>query len=303
MTIIRIDPITRRKLSSVKQLFHRAVQQSALNFNMADRIMSVIIFDLVNESLLRIVISMLDPKSDADQHFHNLLQRADDALKQKGFAPLTNTPTIKHIHGIRNNAQHKTIYPNETDVHDCRIGTNEFLNKVLMDVWGIPLDSISLAEMIRNDDARSTLLDAEEKLVNKQYKEAVKQAAVCLTRVINIMEHEILGRRYKVGVETQMLYTGLAEEVSDIEDRLTNIQEMLGYVILGMDLKNYKRYKRVVGFVTWLWDGKNTPYCPEIDQRTDFNATDAEFVVSYCIDTIVLIESRIGNLSDPFSTT
>lgn len=56
------------------------------------------------------------------------------------------------------------------------------------------------------------------------------------------------------------------------------------------------QYKQIAGHVAFAGDG--TAYYHDMKENID--AKDAEFVVSYCINTVIQIESRVGNIDAPF---
>lgn len=70
------------------------------------------------------------PKTD----FQAIVQQADSELASAGLAPIPDKGKIQHVRTIRNDAQHKAKYPNETDVSDCRTYTRDFLQQIVLNV-------------------------------------------------------------------------------------------------------------------------------------------------------------------------
>ena len=54
-----VDPITRRKLVLVRQLYQQAEKQSSLPHSSVSRIMAIIGFDLTVETLLKAIVGAL----------------------------------------------------------------------------------------------------------------------------------------------------------------------------------------------------------------------------------------------------
>ena len=77
---ISIDPITRKKLIIVKQLYQNAVIKSASRHSIIDRLLSVIGFDLAIETVLRAVVGSLDSSKPPVDGFQSLVQQCDSLL-------------------------------------------------------------------------------------------------------------------------------------------------------------------------------------------------------------------------------
>ena len=77
------------------------------------------------------------------------------------------------------------------------------------------------------------------------------------------------------------------------------MQETLLYLGLGMNYAEYMRYKKIAGDVhlipgVWI----PTTY----NRKKTITRDDAEFVVSYCSETIVQIETIVGDIEVPFES-
>jgi hypothetical protein len=111
---IPLDSITRRKLILARQIYQRALLQAQPRHSYVDRILAVIGFDLTNESILKAIVGVLEPKKNADKDFHGVLQQADNCLVTAQLPGVPNKSKIQHVHDLRNDAQHKAKYPNES---------------------------------------------------------------------------------------------------------------------------------------------------------------------------------------------
>lgn len=90
----------------------------------------------------------------------------------------------------------------------------------------------------------------------------------------------------------------LDSDARQIYQAFERMQEILLYVALGMNYTDYMKYKGIAGQVFFTLDG--TPQ--RIGGKKNPDANDAEFVVAYCTDTVVQIESRVGSLEAPFGS-
>src|SRR5687767_15172485 len=107
---VPLDPITHRKLVLARQIYQRALIQAQLRHSYVDRILAVIGFDLTNESVLKAIVSTLEPRKSTDKDFHGVLQQADSCLTAKDLPAVPDKAKIQHVHDLRNDAQHKAKY-------------------------------------------------------------------------------------------------------------------------------------------------------------------------------------------------
>src|SRR5258705_3876919 len=157
MMTTSVNTITRRKLIVVMELDQEAEKQAALNYSVSNRIMAIIGFDLAIETLLKVIVGEFDKhKSPADK-FPGLLDQCDDLFLKNSLPSLPSRTHVLYMHSLRNDAQHKAKYPNETDVSYCRTYTRDFCQEVIQNTWGLSFAGISPLEWI-NDDILQELL-------------------------------------------------------------------------------------------------------------------------------------------------
>lgn len=299
---VPVDSITHKRLILAKQLFQHAVVQSASQHSTISRILAVIGFDLAVETVLKAIVSALDPSRSAASSFQGLVQQCDRLLPAAGCNPVPDRANIQHVHSIRNDAQHKAKYPNESDVSDCRTYTRDFLRKVLVDLWALDFDSMSLTDIVQNQAVKQFLTDAETALSAANYQQATEHAAAGLTKALNRVETAIVGRLPAFTSGIMLLGTfGDVSSGSDATDAyraLERMQQTLLLVALGLDYGGYMHYRQISGNVTFTLDG--TPHFSGMQEN--ITASSAEYVVAYCIDTVVQVEACVGDIEAPFGS-
>lgn len=296
---ITVDAITHKKLTLVKQLYQQAVVQSTSLYSVTGRIMSVIGFDIAVETVLKAVVSSLDSSKTPSDNFQGLIQQCDDLLPKAGYNPVPDKANIQHVHSIRNDAQHKAKYPNESDVSDCRTYTRDFLQKIISDVWGLSFERVSLTDVIQHVKVKEFIVNAEIAKSQGDYQQTVKQAAAGLTLALIYVKRAIVGRTPSFA-NAFLMEDSFGKPKSDREvyRAFERMQETLLYVALGLNYADYMRYRQIAGDVRF--GGGLTPHYAGL--KENINANDAEFVVAYCTDKVVQIENHVGNLEAPFGS-
>jgi len=277
---VAADPTTHKKLVLVKQLYQRALVESENRHSVVSRMMAVVGLDLAAEIAIKAMVGALDPSKTPQDNFQALVQSADSSMKKSGVADgLPDKANIQHVHTVRNDAQHKARYPNETEVNDCRTYTRDFLGKITVQVWGLRFERISLADIVAHEKMKDLFNEAEQQLQMGQYGRAVIPAFGALAEALNRVESALVGQMVQM--------SGGLLPGSDW-DTVERMRRTLLSVALGLDYGQLIRFGRMADHV--------------IQNDWQIGADDAEALVAYCIDAVAQIEGRVGDIDAPFQT-
>lgn len=298
---LTLDPITRRKLVLTKQLFQHAVVTSS-HHGTASRILALISFDLSVETALGATISALDPQKTPADGFQSLLQQCDHALQKSSLALLPDKANIQHVHGLRNDAQHKTKYPNESDVSDSRTYVRDFLQKLISQLWNVDFSTLRMAELVQDNKVREFLNQAEEHLEEGKTSESARAAAAGLGWALACVECAVVGGLplFMEGIATTDSFgrPGSSHQSREALRALERMQDTLLYVALGLDYAAYMRCRQIAGTPEFT-DGGSVRF---FTGKQNVEPPEAEFVLAFCTDSVVQIESRVGSLDAPFGS-
>jgi hypothetical protein len=296
-----LDQITLKKLVLIKQLYQRAEIQSFSESNV-DRIMAVTTFDLAIETALKAVIRSLDHSKTPSDGFESFLQQAESLLSKKSAGAVKEIPDrahVKSVHSIRNDIQHEAQVPDKSVVSDCRTYTRDFFQKLILDVWGLSFDKISLTDLIHDEKVKKFLVDAEVALDQEDRKKAVEYAAAGLSWALICVRTAVVGRNQSFArafvIEESPGHQKASKEIYRAFQRM---QETLLFIALGMNYNEYMRYRKIAGNIAFNSGGGYSHF----GMKTPLDANDGEFVVAYCIETVIQIESRTGSLDKPFGS-
>ncbi len=235
---IKPDPIILKKLALVKQIYQRALVSSTSRQNEVGRILSVIEFDLAVETVLKAIIDALDPRSSPkdEKSFPQYVDKAEQLLSNEKLS-LPDKRNIKYVHDIRNYAQHRGQSPSESDVNDCRTYVRDFLHNTTQEVWGLPFEKISLADLIQNAMIKGFLAQAETLLAESSYKEAALAAVMGMTRATDLVKRAILGRVHRPEKQVIVSQGRHQKPSKEIYQTIEETREALTYVALGFGLR------------------------------------------------------------------
>lgn len=245
-----IDDLTRKKLALLKQLYQRGVLQSSSEYSTVNRILSVIVFDLAIENALRTVISTLNTsiRVDDDRTFPKLVQQAKYELQDADLGPIPYESEIKHVHKVRNDAQHNSRYPSEIEVSDSRTYARDFLRKIVWQVWGCSFDSISLVDFVNNQKAREFLARSEAALAQDDYEQCVSNANAGLSWTISKVPRLLIGDSLRLSFwdYTATRYRVTYDSIGPL-GRIPDSDTNLWNLAVGMRKEVFSEFERVYG--------------------------------------------------------
>ena len=296
--VITPDQVTRKKLILIKQMYQRATILSSREHNMVDRIMALVGFDLTVETVLKAAVNSLDAVKTPADSFQGLIDQADKLLGSASMKLVPEKAHIRHVHSLRNDAQHKAKYPNKSDLDDCRIYIRDFLKAFVQDVYGIDFETVSQTELIKHKQIKKHLTDAQDYFKNSDYQKASELANVGLQTTLSYAGRPYVGRSFDYMPDKIMVSDKSKGQKGDpdVTKAFQKIQNTVRHLALGLDYSDKVKFNKIAGFVLFSLGGGHNVY----NMKKDIGEDEAEFVLSFAIDAIIQIENRVGDLEKPF---
>lgn len=297
---IPLDLITQRNLILVKQIYQRAVVQSSSHHSDVDRILSLISFDLANETLLKNAITAVDSRAKIISELNELIKTADDVFRNAvpPILPVPDAQKIRRVRKIRNAAMHDAIYPTAADINDCRTYTRDFLQQLVTNVWGKDFITIKLTDAIQHAEVKEFLVKAEKHLETGKPTDAVIQAKAALQITFDRTGAAITGTLPRDVDALVVSKHRETEQSREMLEAFKGMRDSLVLSVIGLDYASHRRYERITESILIGYYGGG-----KIDAAisgAEPNGDDAEFVVNFTINTVLQIESLVGDIDKPF---
>ncbi|MCE9653247.1 MAG: hypothetical protein K8Q89_09400 [Nitrosarchaeum sp.] len=296
---ISTDSVNLKKLALSKQIFQRGLIHSQSEANV-DKLMAVILFDLSTETVLNAVVTSIDSSKSPSDGFPSLLNQVESLLTSTSLGNIPDRANILRVHNIRNDAQHDARYPNNSEVSDCQTYTRDFLKKIVEQSWGLNFEQISLTDLIQNKKIQTILKEANQALEKKDIQTAINESVTGLEKALNSVGNALVGGStmyFFDNIVTTSSFNGMKGN-----DRITRsfkkMQDTLRFVSLGLDYAKYLKFKSITGQPLFSV-GSEKP-SSFFDQKKDPTINDAEFTVAFAIDSILMIEEKVGDIDRPF---
>ena len=294
-----LDVTTRQKLLVVKQLYQHALVQASRK-TLTAKLFAVIGFDLAVESLLSTVIVSLDSSKSSADNFPGLLQQCEQVLRKEGIGELPDRAHLLQTHAVRNDAQHRARYPNDTEVEDSRTYTRSFLNKLVELMWAVEFETLSLTDLVQHERARTFLNEAEAALQAKDLQTSAFKASAAIHLSLLMVERAIVGQFPRWSTIMMVDSSGKLDkgDSRDAQRSLERMQDILVYLTLGLSYPDFVRFRQIAGEVAFTSDMAAHSY----GRKENLSESEAEFVLSFATESVFSIESAVGNLEQPFGS-
>lgn len=294
-----LDLLTRRKLIVVKQLYQHALLQVSRR-TLTAKLFAVIGFDLAVESLMRTVVTSLDQTKTPADSFPALVQQCEQLLTRESIAEFPERTHVLQSHGVRNDAQHKARYPNDSEVEESRIYTRDFLKKMASAVWSVDFETLSLVDLVQHEKAKGFLKNAEDSLLSKDFRTAAFQASSAVHLCLLMVERAIVGQFPRFSSIMMVDSRGNTDkgDSRDAQRTLERMQDTLVYLALGLNYPDFVRFRQLAGDVVFTYD--MTPHSGGV--KESLSESEAELVLAFAIESVLSMESAVGDIEKPFGS-
>ncbi len=253
-----------------------------------DNMVAIHDFDNTIEFILKIISLHLDigtitGKNLDDIYFSSLASEINIFLKKNYYWPLPYFNEIKNLHKIRNLVQHGSLDP-LTDLKRWRIICTNFFDKVLLKLFNLTRDQISIANLITNTQIKKLYKKAEKYFKEKKYLEAVITAR-------DVFENAL----YYRGLNSNLIFSYLPaylefKEISRythwfFEDLVNDVE----LTKLGIEMGKYNRFKEYIRHIPSEYNVEPSGYT--LMQRP-WNKSDGSFCISFVSDLILKCQTE-----------
>lgn len=255
----------------------------ASKYSHFDKMQSILSLDESIEYLLRIIIYSFDVEANTRKNFdrHGLSELAGEVNKYMKDEFNKNLPyltEIKLIRQARNQVQHAMMNPNLEFKRLANIA-ERFFEKCLDDFFGVKKNELKLSSLIKSNEIKMQLQEAENKIEEEDYLQSV-----ILSR--NAFENALYHKTLYSNLRFNTVPIRLKNKDADIEFcwLINLIKEKLELIDLGVNTHEYKRFKEYIEYIPPKFAKDSSSY--RVLQRK-WNKDDAIFCCSFATQTII----------------
>jgi len=220
---------------------------------------------------------------------------------------------LEDLNRIRVQFKHHAILPNLQELRTLCAVVPSFYSEVCANVLNMDFASISLADLLEDDEVRGHMKKAEGAIASEDYKTALAEAATAFT--VLIQEKDTQPAQYVVhGLELfhrmslsispkwERLPVDLSREVGKLckafEAQINDVKIVVEMLAWGVDLQKYRKFRYLTPRVARAGGGE----VELLFERTHailVNADSANFCFQFVLDTGLRIQEQASRILDP----
>jgi hypothetical protein len=249
-----ISHVTLQSLSFAKYLHYTACEQSRSAELLAAA--SLLMFHDALEMFLQISAEHLNSGSNHPSfmdYWHILSPQLEgQSLPQK--------ESMRRLNKARVSLKHNGTLPSRLDIEAYRAAATNFFAEACPLIFGIPFEDLSLIEYVSSDDVREHLQKAEACSQSGDLSTATDEVAVAYEKLIDSYSQEKTkecNETYSFTSSINLL-SGQRLRLRDpeVQEVLSQMQETIRMLALGIDVKKYMKFKSNLPSVHQTMDGK-----------------------------------------------
>ena len=280
---------TMKLLIKAKHFLEHA-KQHAQKENGFDIMISIHSLDNTIEYLLRIIIKHLEieqitGKTLSTPELMSLFGEIDKFLTDyasfegRGIRlPYKNEITL--LRGLRNNVQHGMVLP-VGELQDFIKYGEKFFEKILSKIFGLTVNEISYSTLVQNDDVKKLLIQAETKINEGFYLEAI----VACRDAFELGQFMLQNRSYHLNKMAAIPH--VKSQSMEFYYYIQSLDEKISIIGTNINASDYRTYSRYVDHIPNEYNANKAGY--SVMQRA-WEKKDAEFCYSFVSQTILLWE-------------
>lgn len=266
-----------RRLAIIKQLYNQGVEQTKRSENLAS--FSILSFHDSVEMLLKLY-----------SEFKNKKEVFSFPKYWDEFPELPLKEQMNSLSLRRKNLKHKGLFPSKLDIDHSKFSTKDFLKESIELIDGIKFDSISLTELVSNNEVRELLKESENQIDKKNYDLILENTAKAFAILIRQYEKKADGNysspfffgedlsfhnSFFMGFDSSELpseFRKLGEFIDKSGESIKQMQFAIKIISLGLDYKKYVLFKYLTPNATFtiggdiiceMWSGHKKEQYPE----------------------------------------
>jgi hypothetical protein len=210
------------------------------------------------EMLMRVITDFLGTKSE--QEFMKFWQSVQD---KTGTVP-PHKGQMERFNKVRTEFKHRGILPNVGVVSDLLPIVESFCKEVAQLFLNLDYDEISLADLIRNNEVREKLKEAESAKARNDVQAALTSLGLAFDALIagatakhrpSLLEYH-WSKPHVTNHEAQQILASLKlDKISEGVDKVTDTVNML---LLGLDPLKFRQFTQVTPIRQHSWSGEVT---------------------------------------------
>jgi hypothetical protein len=220
---------------------------------------------------------------------------------------LTIGESMRALNARRVNLKHKGLIPAKIEIETSRINTKDFLEQNTKTIFLLEFSEVSLFEMIKFDNTRKLLIQAQKYLDNQQFKESTLQSTLAFDALLTEYKKDKTSRlflepfnqkleRYtdRYSTDGLMVRNAVKSSIQIMQARFNKMEKAMEIIALGLDYRKFIKFKHITPEVYHLSDN-SFKFLRE--DELHYDAQGAMFLIDFVLDSALHLQEFEFNLN------
>ena len=203
------------------------------------------------------------------------------------------------LNTLRVNLKHQGIRPDESEIESSRVSTTNFFEKSTPIIFNVDFDRISMTDLVRHIPARECLKEATTFMEQEKFEDALAKIAIAFDQIIEDYESRKASRfgtspfffGKSLGLHSSF-FMGIRESkmkefIDIVKDSIESMQNAMKILSLGIDYKQYVRYRLLVPQISRPLGSRDYFITPSSQRHT---VDECRFCYGFVIDSAIRIQ-------------
>ncbi len=293
---MELTPEIIKRLSFIKYIYEFAREQSKLpppqNF------ISVLMFHDSAELFLHLSAEFLN----VNKKDFKFMEYFTEINKKLIGQVLTQKMAMNTLNKERVSLKHYSLYPNPDNIENHRVNIQNFFEENCHIIFGIKFANISLLDLIKDDEVKKMLREAQNESNSGNYKKSLEFIALAFnTLLINYEETKKNSYKSLFDIGEDLEYLSLfswawlndrggdLDKIGRITETIKEIQKILKILVLNLDSKKYIKFRFLTPIIRYKANGDY--YATRtLGSSKGENSNDVKFCMNYVIESALNLQ-------------
>ena len=217
---------------------------------------------------------------------------------------LTLKEALRNLNSNRVNLKHKGITPSKIEIETSRVNTSLFFEENTPLIFGFKFSDISLFELIKYEQTKSHLINADSHLKNQEFKNCIYESVEAFNELLleykrsksseysfsnpfDLIENVSFDNSRSWGSDNKTPIDGkLKETFEKVNENFAKIGNALQVVSLGLDYKKYVKFSLLSPKFYKATSGEYSYYGNE----KKWSSSECEFFIDFVLDSALILQ-------------
>jgi hypothetical protein len=294
--LIPLTDSVMERLAFARHLYQLGVEQSRRP-EPSNAVGILMLHDAV-ELLLHLATEHLQVRASEKTRF---MEYFDLLAPKVAGGQVSERSSMQRLNGARISFKHHGTRPSTSDVEALRGSVSLFLETNVPAIFGIDFDHVSMARLVRTEDARNALLKAESVIAQGELRGGMEHIAIAYAHIIKIHDEFArplsARRRLSYGPSISGPMARVEHELTEIADEVLRLarshealQERVTFLELGIAPASIHRFHGLTPAASIAFDG--TPHIGYVGPPTTPTVDDVRFCYDFVVSVALAVERR-----------